>query len=162
MSLISQSCFCWLPWQQVQSMCGEQGQLHQLISELMLLNISTHNIQDKLTNIVNKTGLVFLLRLVRVCSWWKPVKKPGNTLRAEGFFLHVCLQEFLDFQVEMDFQDPKVIQERKARKVSRPEALEIKSEDQTNVFLVHDEFNFCQNVWMRVKSVTLLCENNKV
>ncbi|KAM8748370.1 uncharacterized protein AB9X84_013535 [Acanthopagrus schlegelii] len=47
----------WVLHSQVQSMCGQQGQLHQLISELMLLNISTHNIQDKLTNIVNKTGI---------------------------------------------------------------------------------------------------------
>ena len=81
---------------------------------------------------------------------------------AEMFFLHVCLQEFLDFQVEMVCRDSKVNEERKAWKVSGPEALEIKSEDQTNVFLVRDELHFCQNVTMWVKSVILQCEKNKV
>lgn len=92
MSLTSQSCFCWLPWQQVQNMSGEQGQLDQLISDLILLNTSTHNIENKLTHIINETGLVLFLRLVSLFMMETCKKKPGHTLRAE--FIKKCRNVF--------------------------------------------------------------------
>ncbi|XP_030284094.1 macrophage receptor MARCO-like [Sparus aurata] len=47
----------WTLQSQVQSMCGEEGQLDRLRSDLKLLNTSTHNMEDKLTNISRTAGL---------------------------------------------------------------------------------------------------------
>ncbi|KAM6978454.1 uncharacterized protein marco [Tautogolabrus adspersus] len=42
---------------QVNGLCGENGQLHRLSSDLKLLNTSTHNLEGKLTSISLKPGL---------------------------------------------------------------------------------------------------------
>ncbi|XP_073329725.1 uncharacterized protein [Pagrus major] len=47
----------WALQSQVQSMCGEEGQLDRLRLDLKLLNTSTHNMDNKLTNISRKAGL---------------------------------------------------------------------------------------------------------
>ncbi|XP_036966568.1 macrophage receptor MARCO-like [Acanthopagrus latus] len=47
----------WTLQSQVQSMCGEEGQLDRLRSDLELLTTSTHNMEDRLTNISHKAGL---------------------------------------------------------------------------------------------------------
>ncbi|XP_068581320.1 macrophage receptor MARCO [Cebidichthys violaceus] len=41
----------WALKSQVKSLCGEEGQLGRLLSDLNLLNTSTHNLEGKLTNI---------------------------------------------------------------------------------------------------------------
>lgn len=47
----------WTLQSQVKRMCGEEGQLDQLRSDLKLLNTSTHNMEGKLTNISRTAGL---------------------------------------------------------------------------------------------------------
>ncbi|XP_036966564.1 macrophage receptor MARCO-like [Acanthopagrus latus] len=47
----------WTLQSQVKSMCGEEGQLDRLRSDLKLLNTSTQNMEDKLTNISRTAGL---------------------------------------------------------------------------------------------------------
>lgn len=46
----------WALKSQVNSMCGEEGQLDQLRSDLKQLNTSTHNLEGRLTNISLKSG----------------------------------------------------------------------------------------------------------
>nr|QCL09082.1 macrophage receptor [Lutjanus peru] len=47
----------WALESQVKSLCGEEGQLVRLRSDLNLLNTSTHNLESKLTDISLKPGL---------------------------------------------------------------------------------------------------------
>ncbi|XP_073330182.1 uncharacterized protein [Pagrus major] len=47
----------WVLQNQVKSLCGEEGQLDQMLSDLILLNTSTRNIEDKLTDIISKKGI---------------------------------------------------------------------------------------------------------
>lgn len=65
--MTSQSCFCWLPWQQVDSVCGEGGQLDRLRSDLSLLNTSTHSLDSKLTTISLNPGRTHICVCVYVC-----------------------------------------------------------------------------------------------
>ncbi|XP_038575719.1 macrophage receptor MARCO isoform X1 [Micropterus salmoides] len=46
----------WALKSQVNSLCGEEGQLDKLRSDLRLLNASTHNLEDKLTTIYPSPG----------------------------------------------------------------------------------------------------------
>lgn len=46
----------WVLQNQVVSLCGKEGQLQRLMADLNLLNISNHNLENKLTTIRLKTG----------------------------------------------------------------------------------------------------------
>lgn len=58
---------CCLP-QQVNSLCGEEGQLDKLRSDLRLLNASTHNLEDKLTTIYPSPGQIHIYVCMSVHS----------------------------------------------------------------------------------------------
>ncbi|KAM9347528.1 uncharacterized protein marco [Symphorus nematophorus] len=47
----------WALQSQVKSLCGEEGQLVRLRSDLNLLNTSTHKLEGKVTNISQRTGI---------------------------------------------------------------------------------------------------------
>uniref|UniRef100_A0A3B5MF45 SRCR domain-containing protein n=1 Tax=Xiphophorus couchianus TaxID=32473 RepID=A0A3B5MF45_9TELE len=52
---------------QVKSLCGEEGQLQRLRADLNLLNTSNHNLENKLTNIQIKTGMIKITRYCHKC-----------------------------------------------------------------------------------------------